>query len=55
MNKFYTPKEVADYLKVSTYTIYEWIKAGKLKAYRIGRGLRVKDADLQAFVEGRTA
>jgi excisionase family DNA binding protein len=30
-----TIKEVAIYLRISTVTVWEWTKSGKLKAYRL--------------------
>ena len=39
MNKkeFYTAQELAETLRVNIMTIYRYIKAGKLKAYKIGK------------------
>ncbi|AFV12807.1 molybdopterin biosynthesis protein [Thermacetogenium phaeum DSM 12270] len=45
----YTPREVAELLKISRYTVYELIKRGELKAYRVGRKVRVEASDLEAF------
>lgn len=42
--KFYTAKELAESLKVNIMTIYRYIKAGKLNAYKIGKEFRI-DAD----------
>lgn len=33
----YTPKEVADILRVSRYTVYKWIKEGKVPAFKLSR------------------
>lgn len=41
----YTPIEVAEILKISKYTVYELIKRGELAAYRVGRKVRVEEAD----------
>jgi putative molybdopterin biosynthesis protein len=49
----YTPQEVAEILKISTYTVYELIKRGELDAYHIGRKARVKASDLERFTGGR--
>ena len=35
-----TVNEVAEYLKVSKYTIYRWIKRGKICYTKIGGSLR---------------
>ncbi len=45
-------KEVAKNLNVSAYTAAEWIRAGKIKAYKVGRLWRVDQGELQKFVNG---
>ncbi len=44
---FYTPEEVADYLKLSIQTIRSWINSGKIKAARFGRQYRITGAELE--------
>lgn len=46
----YTPEEVAKILKITRFTVYEMIKRGDLRAYRIGRKVRVEAADLEQFI-----
>jgi excisionase family DNA binding protein len=36
-----TPKEVAAYLRVSVWAIYDAVNAGTLPAIRIGRSIRI--------------
>ena len=36
------PDEVAEHFSVSKKTVYNWIYQGKLKGYKIGRIVRVK-------------
>jgi excisionase family DNA binding protein len=50
----YTPEEVADRLKVTRRSVYEWIKRGRLKGLRAGQYWRVSESDLLAFLEGET-
>jgi putative molybdopterin biosynthesis protein len=45
----YTPDEVAEILKVSKFTVYELIKRGDLRAYHVGRKVRVEASDLESF------
>ena len=52
-NKFFTVKEVAEYLQVHERTIYRYIKANKLKAANIG-GWRIMIEDLQDFIKRST-
>lgn len=49
-DQYQTVKEVADRLKVSEATVRHWIKAGELRAIDIGKGWRIPDGDLEAFL-----
>lgn len=46
-----TTKEAAEMLKVSQLTVYRWIKTKRLPAYKIGKNIRIKLADLDSLVE----
>ena len=48
--KVYTLDEVADILKVTKRTLYNYIDAGKLKAVKVGKYWRVSEANLKAFI-----
>jgi len=51
MNKdFYTARNLADKLDVNIMTIYRYIDAKKLKAYKIGKEFRIKEADFKRFM-----
>jgi putative molybdopterin biosynthesis protein len=50
--KALTPSEVADRLQVAKNTVYELIKRGELKGYRVGNQVRVNEADLEAYRGG---
>lgn len=47
---FLTPQEVSDLLRVSVYTVRRWIKEGNLPAYKVGRGWRIKESDLNGWL-----
>ena len=49
-DQYQTVKEVADRLKVSEATVRGWIKDGALRAIEIGKGWRIADSDLAAFL-----
>lgn len=49
--KVYTPAEVAELLKLSRQTIYNYIIDGKLHAVQFGREYRVTEEDLKAFIK----
>jgi len=51
MNKeFLTPIEIANILKVNKITVYRYIKANKIKAYKIGKDLRIDKKDFESFL-----
>lgn len=50
----YTLKEIEDLLHVTRRTLYNWIKSGKLKAFRIGKEWRVTGEALQDFLDKGT-
>lgn len=51
--KLYTLQEVADYLKVTRQTIYNYVTAGKLNATKLAgrKEYRVTEKDLQNFIQ----
>ncbi len=48
---FLTAEEVAEMLKVNIMTIYRYIKAGKIKAHKIGKNFRIEKTEFEAFLE----
>lgn len=48
--RVYTLDEVADILKVTKRTLYNYVKAGKLPAVKMGKYWRVPSEALQAFI-----
>lgn len=49
--KVYTPEGAAEALMVSPKTIREWLRTGKLKGVKLGRLWRVRERDLQEFLQ----
>lgn len=49
VEKLYTINELCDRYSVKPITIWRWIKADKLKAYKIGRSYRIYESDLIRF------
>lgn len=47
---FYTAKELAETLKVNIMTIYRYIDAGKLNAYKIGKEFRIDEAEFKRLL-----
>jgi excisionase family DNA binding protein len=51
VGKVFTPEEVAERLSVSTKTIKDWLRTGKLKGVKVGRLWRVRESELEKFLE----
>jgi excisionase family DNA binding protein len=48
-----TVAEVADLFRVSSMTVYRLIRHGELAAVRVGRSYRVREQDLQAYLQAQ--
>lgn len=51
MSELYTTTEVADILKVTRRSVYNYIKAGHITAVKIGSGWRISSAELDRFIK----
>jgi len=52
MKELLTPEQVAKKLGVSIFTIYRYIKAGKLKTIKYtARNFRISEKDFKEFLE----
>jgi excisionase family DNA binding protein len=51
MPKYYTPEEVAQELRVTRRSLYEWLKTGRLRGVLVGRGWRIRPEDVERFVQ----
>lgn len=49
--KYYTAKELAEMLGLNVMTIYRYINAGKLKAYKIGKEFRIDKSEFERFMK----
>ena len=50
MPYFFLVSEIAEKLRVSEMTIYRYIKAGKLSAYKTGKEFRISQDDFNEFL-----
>jgi excisionase family DNA binding protein len=50
-NRLFSVRDVAERLGLSPWTVMEWLKVGRLKGVKIGKAWRVKESDLEAFLE----
>jgi len=48
--KFFTIGAIAERLDVSPRTVHRWIAGGKLVVHRVGRSVRISEADFKAFL-----
>lgn len=48
---FYLVEELAQKLRVSNMTIYRYIRAGKIKAHKIGKEFRISNTEFNNFLE----
>jgi excisionase family DNA binding protein len=48
----FTTQEACDYLKISRPTFLNYIRGGKIKAQKIGKGWKVFKAELDRFAKG---
>jgi excisionase family DNA binding protein len=49
--EFYKAEDLAELLEVNIMTIYRYIKAGRLRAYKIGRDFRIGKKDFNTFLK----
>lgn len=47
--------ETADYLRVSNQTVYNMIKDGRIKAYKVGREWKFLRSDIMAYLESTSS
>jgi putative resolvase len=47
---FYKAEDLAEQLEVNIMTIYRYIKAGRLKAYKLGREFRIDKVEFEKFL-----
>lgn len=49
--EFYTSKELAEALQVNIMTVYRYIKARKITAYKIGKEFRIDKTEFKEFLK----
>lgn len=49
--EFYTAQELANMLRVNIMTIYRYIKAGKIKAYKMSKEFRIDEKEFTKFLK----
>ena len=51
--RFLTVAEVAAVMRVSKMTVYRLVHNGELPAVRVGRSFRVRDVDVDGYLQSR--
>ena len=51
MDKWLTLEQIAEYLQMSTSSIYKMAQAGKIPAYKVGRQWRFKREEIDRWIE----
>jgi len=51
-NKVLTTKEAIKYLRISKVTYLKYIRLGRIKAVKAGRGWKVRGSALRRFLDG---
>lgn len=51
IKKFYKAEDLAELLDVNIMTIYRYIKARRLKAYKIGKEFRIDKKEFNNFLD----
>lgn len=50
--RWMSTRETAERLGITLRTLYRFIDEGQIAAYKLGRVIRLKEADVDAFIEG---
>jgi len=54
-DEVFTTKEVIQYLKISKPTFLKYIRLGRIKAIKAGKGWRVLHSELNRFLKGEVS
>ena len=50
---YITIPQLADMLNMSRFTVFKWVKSGKIKATKVGRTWIIDDPEVQRILKGR--
>jgi excisionase family DNA binding protein len=53
MPELLTVEQVAAYLQLNRLTVYRYIREGRLPAVKLGKAYRIRQADVEAFLESQ--
>lgn len=49
MERLYTVQDLCTRYGVKNFTVWDWVRKGKIKAYKVGKSYRFYEKDLIAF------
>ncbi|MCK5471652.1 helix-turn-helix domain-containing protein [Candidatus Gracilibacteria bacterium] len=52
-DRLLTPDQVGEMLQLHPFTILNYIKQGKLRSARIGRVYRIRESDIEKFLDSQ--
>ena len=52
-DRYLSPEDVAQQLSLSTRSVRRLVESAKIPAYRLGRSIRIKQSDLDAYMQTR--
>lgn len=53
MDKWLTLEQIAEYLQMSTSSIYKMVQKGKIPAYKVGRQWRFKKKEIDEWIKSQ--
>jgi len=53
MDKWLTLEQIAEYLQMSTSSIYKMAQTGKIPAYKVGRQWRFKKEEIDRWIKDK--
>lgn len=53
MDKWLTLEQIAEYLQISTSSIYKMAQKGKIPAYKVGRQWRFRKEEIDKWIKTR--
>ena len=54
MERLFTAEETAEILHIKTDTVRRYIRSGKIRAAKLGKGWRISEEAIKAFVDSQT-
>lgn len=53
-DRILTPEQVGEILQIHPFTVLNYIKQGKLRSAKLGRVYRIRESEIEKFLEAST-